>query len=401
MLGAVEYNPFSYALQDDPFAVYAWLREEAPLYRNSALDLWALSRFEDVWNGHADWKTFSSAHGTTTPGLEPMYPWMLHSDPPEATRLRNLVSRAFTPQRVARLEGAIRALAEQTLAPLLERQQCDIVGEFSARVAMDVISEMLGFPSTDRARVREWADHQVELGDGRANRSQLAREMEAQLMAYCAEVLAERRHQPRGDLMTALDQAEIEDETGGRSRLSDPELLGFVNLLTVAGSETVSKFLGNAVVSLATHPDVRSQLVANPGLIPGAVEELLRHDGVVHYQARTVMRDVVYHGQTLPEGATVFLILGAANRDEREFPEPDRLDISRKIERRLYFGYGPHFCLGANLARLEARILLETLLAWIPEYEVEGAGLVRARTANLRGYASVPIRYRARGPGRV
>ena len=280
---------------------------------------------------------------------------------------------------------------------LLTRSQCDIVGEWSARVPMDVISEMLGFPQADRARVREWAEHQVELADGSAERSALAREMEARLMAYCAEVLRERRQRPRDDLMSALAQAEIEDETGARSRLSDRELLGFVNLLTVAGSETVSKFLGNAVIALAAHPEVRRQLVARPSLIPNAVEELLRHDGVVHYQARTLMRDVTCYGQTVPAGATVFLILGAANRDEREFAEPDSLDITRVIERRLYFGYGPHFCLGASLARLEARILLETLLAGIPEFEVEAAGLVRARTANLRGYATVPIRYRERG----
>jgi cytochrome P450 len=255
---------------------------------------------------------------------------------------------------------------------------------------------MLGFPAADRDRVRHWADHQVALEDGKAERSTLAREMEASLMAYCAETLADRRRTPRDDLMTALSQAEIAADTGERVRLSDDEILGFVNLLTVAGSETVSKFIGNAMVLLAENPAAREQLVADPSLIPGAVEELLRYDGVVHYEARTVMRDLEIHGGKVPAGATMFLVLGAADRDPREFERPDELVVTRKIERRIYFGYGPHFCLGANLARLEARILLEALLAHLPDYDVDTEGLERARTANLRGFARVPIRYRAR-----
>ena len=390
-----EYNPFSYELQDDPWPVYTWLREAAPVYRNASLDLWALSRFEDVWSGLADWQTFSSAHGSTTPGLEPLYPWILHMDPPEATRLRSLVSRAFTPQRVVRLERSIRALGANYLAPLLERGSCDIVTEFSAKASMDVISELLGFPPGDRDQVRGWADQQVALEDGKAERSARAREMESRLAEYTAAVLADRRHTPRDDLMTALSRAEIPDAAGGCARLSEAEILGFVNLLTVAGSETVSKFVGNAMVLLAQHPDIRAQLVSEPALIPGAVEELLRYDGVVHYEARTLMRDLELHGEKLSAGARVFFVLGAANRDPREFERPDALDVRRAIPRRIHFGHGPHFCLGANLARLEARILLEMLLARLPEYEVDPGGLERARTANLRGFARVPIRYRA------
>jgi cytochrome P450 len=216
--------------------------------------------------------------------------------------------------------------------------------------------------------------------------------IQAQLAGYFMSYVNERREQPRDDMMTDLLEAEVEDDTGTKRRLSDVELLAFILLLSGAGNETVARLLGFAGAGLAQFPEEREKLVANPGLIPNAVEELLRWEAPSPVQARTVMRDVEWYGTTVPEGSVILLLTGSAGRDDRQYPDPDRLDVERKIGRHVSFGYGTHFCLGASLARLEARVALEEVLARFPRWDVNWDGVERVTTSTVRGFAKVPIR---------
>jgi cytochrome P450 len=380
----MEYDPFSPALDDDPYPAYRWLRDRAPLYRNERLGFWAVSRFQDVWQAFGDWRAFSSARGTTPGAARTQAPMILHMDPPEQARLRNLVSQHFTPRRIAALEPEVRALAAACLDPLIGSGGCDIVAALGARLPMDVISALLGIPPADRAQVREWGCAIAEVEDGRGSAAPAALQAAASLGAYFGEQIRERRGRPRDDeLMSALVEA----------GLDDAHAVAFCVLLAGAGGDTTTKFLGNAVVALASHPEQRRRLVAEPGLAPRAVEELLRYEPVAQFQFRWVTREVELHGGQLRRGDWLVLVQGAAARDEREYPEPDRLDLGRAPRRSLSFGRGAHVCLGAHLARLEGRVMLEELHRRFPRYELVEDGLVRAHTTNLRGFRAVPLRF--------
>jgi cytochrome P450 len=210
---------------------------------------------------------------------------------------------------------------------------------------------------------------------------------------FLLELLADRRRKPREDLISLLVHNEYEDIDGRTKKLSDAEAVAFIGLLAAAGAETTTKLLGNCMVYLARHPDQRKALFDDPALFPGAIEELLRYDAPSQFQGRVTLRTVTCHGVTIPEGARVALVTGAACRDEREFPEPDRFDIHRTPERQIYFGHGHHVCIGKSLARLEARVVLEEVRERFPEYAVDEAGLTRTYQAHVRGFATVPIRF--------
>ena len=390
----MEYSPFSYRLHDDPYPVYRWLRDEAPCYHNREHDFFALSRFEDVWAALLDWETFSSRAGPAIEQseMDPEAGSVLAMDPPRHTRIRNLVSRAFTPRRIAAMEPEIRRIAAKHLDPLRDRDHCDLFRDFAALLPMDVISALIGIPEQDRQQVRVWAEDLLHRDPDSSEPPAVAREAQAGLYRCMSELLAERRARPRDDLTSVLAQAEYSHE-GEPTRLEDAEVIAFCTVLAAAGNETTAKLISTGAVTLARHPEQRALLWEDPSRIPLGIEEMLRWDAPLQYQGRITTRDVELHGQTIPRGSRVILILGAASRDEREFDAPDRFDVRRRTERQVYFGHGHHVCIGMSLARLEARIAFEEIAARFPDFEVDEAGLERQHQANVRGYGSVPIHY--------
>jgi len=392
----MELNPFSYDFHENPYPTYKWLRDHAPVYRNHDIDFYALSRYQDVFDATVDHETYSSAKGTVLeidPKMVEMFPIILFMDPPRHTRLRKLVSHAFTPRRIAALEPIIRALAKDYLDRIVECGGCDFVRDFAALLPIEVISTLVGVPAADRTMVRELTDAALHREPNRPEFPESALAANSELVRYFFDLVADRRGQPRDDMTSLLLEAEVQNEHGVKERLTDLEIVAFCNLLSAAGNETVTKLLGNAVVLLSRHADERCKLVAQPARIPDAVEEILRYWPPAQYSGRTLMRDVSLHGVTMPRDARVLLLTGSACRDEREFAEPDIFDIDRKNDIQLAFGYGLHRCLGASLARLESRVSLEELHARIPEYEVDESGLERVHMSNVHGFASVPMRW--------
>lgn len=390
----MELNPFSYAFHDDPYPIYRWMRAQAPVYRNAALGFWALSRFDDVLAASLDHETYSSAKGTVLeldPALIEAVPMIIFMDPPRQTRFRRLVSKAFTPARIAALEPLIRRLADELLDEMVPRRGGDFIADFAARLPIEVISTLVGVPPADRDQVRRWTDESLTRAPDRPDIPPEALEANAQLSRYFFALAVDKRAQPADDMISLLAHAELRDDDGSVQHLTDIELAGFCGLLSGAGNETVTKLLGNAVVLLARHPAQRRRLVDDPGLIPAAVEECLRYWPPSQYQGRTLTRDVTRHGVTMPRGDFVLLLTGAACRDETAFPDADRFDIDREIGVQVALGHGAHKCLGAALARLEGRVALEALHARIPEYAVDEARCTRVHMSNVHGFASVPM----------
>lgn len=382
------FDPYDWAVHEDPYPLYRRLREQAPCYRNERLGFFALSRHGDVLAAFQDPERFSSREGVALEGVGDASAVMsfLAMDPPRQTRLRALVSRGFTPRRVAGLEGSIRQLAIRYLEALGKRGGGDWIADFAGRLPMDVISEMLGVPPEDRARLRTWADEVVHREEGDSGVPDTAARASLRLLGYFAEHVAARRERPGDDLTDALIDAEIDGD-----RLEDREIIAFLFLMIIAGNETTTKLLGNALVHLARHPEQRARVVAEPGLVPGWVEETLRYDASSQLIARVTTRDVTLHGVTIPEGTKVALLIGSANRDERVFERPDAYEVARDCKDSLAFGRGIHFCLGAALARLEARVSLEEFVVRWPGYRVDESGLVRIHSGNVRGFAAIPL----------
>jgi len=389
------YDPYSRTMQEDPFPTYRHFLEHEPCTHNPKMDFYALFRFEDVWEATLDWKTYSSSLG---PSLENrgQIPGEMFSiiglDPPRHTRLRNIVSRGFTPRRIAALEPEVRKLAARYLDPLRDEKGFDVQQAFSVKLPMDVISVLLGIPEADR----DWYRHTVDKGlerdpetgqPGMENLTMLVRARELIL-----SLLAERRKQPKQDLITVIAEAEYAEPDGTRRQLSDDEVAAFTTLLAAAGAETTAKLIGNMIVYLFQHPDQRRHVFEDAAArLPLAIEEVLRYDAPSQFQGRVAMRDVTVHGVTIPEGARVALVTGAACRDPREFRDPDRLDVTRKADREVYFGYGQHVCIGKSLARLETRVALEELHARFPDWQVDESGLTRTYQAHVRGFQNVPL----------
>lgn len=391
----MELNPFSHEFHEDPYPTYRSLRDERPLYRNDALDFFALSRFRDVLDASLDWQTYSSAEGTTLERMNPkmfeLTPMMIFMDPPQHDRLRRLVSRAFTPRRVAELEPFVRRTVRDLLEPLARAGGGDFVRELSAPLPMEVIFTMLGVPPADRRWLREHMDVSLERDRDTPVIPQRAIVAMAEMMQYWFGLVAELRARPNEGLIAALCTAELEADDGGRTRLVDGEIVGFCSLLGAAGNETVTKLLANAALLFSRHPTDWARATEDPALLPGAVEEVLRWSSPSQYQGRTVMRDVEWHGRVVPAGSRILLLTGAANRDEREYPDPDRFDIERRNTVALGFGQGIHFCLGAALARLESRVALEEFGRAFPCFGVDEARAVRVHMSNVHGFESLPF----------
>src|SRR5262245_31837504 len=390
----MELNPFAWEFHEDPYPTYRWLRDHAPLYRNDAMNFWALSRFKDVMSAFLDWSTYSSVGGLVLEKLDPAYlelmPMMIFMDPPRHDRLRKLVSRVFTPRRVAALEPFVRILATRLLDPLVEQGGGDFVADFSTPLPMDVIFTLLGVPEADRRQLREWIDISLSRDPGSDAVPARAVEAGTNAVRYWFQLVQDLRRHPNEGLICGLFDAEIEgdDDVG---RLTEGEIAGFCSLLGAAGSETTTRLLGFAAVLFSRHPDQFASIGADRDRIPDAVEEVLRWSSPAQYAVRTVTRDAEWYGSTVVAGSRILLLAGAANRDEREYPDPDRFDIRRGIPTQLGFGQGVHFCIGASLARLEARVALEEFGARFPRYTVDEAGCRRVHMSNVHGYDRVPF----------
>ncbi|MBW2422321.1 MAG: cytochrome P450 [Deltaproteobacteria bacterium] len=391
----VEFNPYSWEFHDDPYPTYAALREEAPAYRNDELGFWAISRHADVLLAFKDWETFSNAEGVALEAFS-KDAWrtmsFLAMDPPSHNGLRGLVNKVFTPRRVREFEPRIRALANEYLDLFPADGRVDFMESFAGKLPMDFISEMIGVPKEDRDRVRHWVDDVLHREEGKAVVPPRAIEASLNLLQYYQAHVDQRRKQPVDDLLGALMAAEVE----GRS-LSDQQILSFLFLLGVAGNETTTKLLGNALHAAHSFPEQYEKVLADRALIPGWVEETARFDNSSQLVYRTLMRDIELHGKTLQKGDRVALLIGAANRDERVFPNPDDMDIERDFSESLSFGRGIHFCLGANLARMEGRVCCEEILRRYPRFEIDEAGLVRAHSGNVRGFVKLPVQFSADG----
>ena len=390
----VYWDPFDPVVDADPHATWKRLRDEAPVYRNDRYGFWALSRFADVEAAHRDPATFSSSHGTVLEimGDEPFQGgMMIFMDPPEHTMLRALVSRAFTPRRVAALEERIRGLCAELLDPHVGGGGFDFVQDCGAALPAMVIATLLGIPAEDQARAHHLIDttFHIEEGVGMINDVSLSARIE--LHEYLTAQLAARVGEPRDDMLSDLVRAEVKTPDGGTRRLTPKESADFADLLISAGTETVARLLGWAAVVLDEHPDQRAELAAEPGLIPATVEELLRYEAPSPVQGRWTTRPVELHGVTIPEGSKVLLITGSAGRDERRYPHADRFDVHRPAEQHVSFGHGIHFCLGAALARLEGRIGLEETFRRFPTWRVDRERAVRLHTSTVRGWSSVPV----------
>jgi len=385
------YDPYAYEIHEDPYPTYAALRAEAPVYHNTERDFYALSRHADVLAAFKDTERFSNSYGVS---IDPAS-WgpqaeqgtsFLALDPPAHTRMRALVSRGFTPRRVAELEPRIRAMTVHYLEPLRDSRRFDMVAELAGKVPMDVISELMGVPQGDRAELRRNADLLVHRDEGLADITPAGAAAFFWIRDYFKRLIADRRKNPGSDLMSALLAAEIDGE-----RLRDEDLLSFANLMIVAGNETTTKLLANALYWLWRHPAQRAIVAATPAAIPGWVEETLRYDNSTQMLARRLMSEATLHRVTMPAGACVLLLVGSANRDDRVFQRPDEYDVRRDVTDSLSFGRGAHFCMGASLARLEGRVVLEEWMRRFPDYQIEESGAVRVHSVNVRGFANLPV----------
>jgi len=386
------FNPYSYEFHEDPFPVYRALRDHAPCFHNPDLDFWALSRYDDVLAALHDPNTYCSRYGISLE-QDNALPMLLTTDPPDHTELRRIVSRAFTPRRVTDLEPAVRALSREFLDELLAKGEGDLVADYAARLPMDVIARMLGVPRADEEQLRVWTNALLDRDEGVPDVTPAGIAAATHLYKYFCDFVAERRAglsagNAPDDLTTALCAAGT-----GADALDDQQVVGFLFLLIIAGNETTTKLLANCLLALQRSPDERRKVVGDPGRIPDAVEEILRHEGSTQLMARVLTRPVDLHGEHMPGGARVLLLLGSANRDERVWDRPDEFDIDRVSSvQHVGFGHGIHVCLGAALARLEMRVSLEEIFAAMPEYEIDERRCTRVHSGNVRGWATVPIR---------
>jgi cytochrome P450 len=389
---SVYYDPFDAGINADPYPTFRRLRDEAPIYYNERYDVWALARHADVEKGLVDWQTFSNARGDILEiiqsGMELPPGVVLFEDPPLHTMHRGLMSRVFTPKRMNALEGKVREFCAGCLDPLVGADSFDFVADLGAEMPMRVIGMLLGIPDADQTAVRDKSDAFL--------RTEAGKPMEVQQDAIAngqmfAEYVEWRAQHPSDDLMTALLNAEFEDEAGVTRTLTRDEVLTYTQVLAGAGNETTGRLIGWLGKVLGEHPDQRRELVADRSLIPNAIEETLRFEPTGPHIARYVPRDVEYYDRTVPAGSAMLLLVGSANRDERRYDDPDRFDIHREIGQHLTFGFGLHFCLGAALARLEGRVALDEVLTRFPDWEVDLANAELAPTSTVRGWDTMPV----------
>jgi cytochrome P450 len=380
---------FSDDMRRSPYPIYDQLRSASPVFHvPPPFDAWLIFDYEGVWRALNDHDAFSSK--------VPSPPnWFIFFDPPRHTKQRGLIARAFTPRVVTNLEPFIRRLSRELLDAVVEGGAIDLVADYAAPLPMTVIAELLGMSGVDLPRFQRWSDGILKISytrsgvDTAAAALQEFRAVTAEMDAYLTDLIARRRAEPKDDLITRLVDAEVDGE-----RLTPPEILGFFQLLVVGGQETTVNLISNAMLCFLEHPDQLARLQAAPDLLPAAIEEVLRYRSPLQWAMRTPRRDVELHGQVIPAGKLVLPMMGSANRDPKQFRDPNRFDVARDPNPHIAFGHGIHACLGAPLARLEARIALADLLERLTHIRRASAEPWPPRQVlNVHGPASLPIRF--------
>jgi cytochrome P450 len=391
----VDYHPCSDAVFDDPFPIYNQMRDEAPLFYLEEFDCFYLSRFEDIWNVIDD-PRLTATRGTTTVdlmlGRARAGGFSLSAmDSPMHTRLRTAVNRDFLPRATRALESTAREMARRYVEEGVERGEFDAITDYAMRLSVRIACIILGIPLADADALLDGVNRFFDRKEGVQGPSEVASAATDELRAYFRAWVADRRKQgsQQDDLLGRLLSFEFEGE-----KVDDETVVTNLQLMVVGGTETLPKVVGGAVRQLAKHPDQRAQLVADPGLIPDAFWEALRYDMPTSLLGRSALAPLTLHGRTIEAGQKLMFIWPSANRDEREFEEPERFDVGRRAPRILSFGQSTHRCLGHNIARMEGRILLEELLAHAPDYEVIEDGVVMLRSEFFRGLGALPIRVR-------
>ncbi|MGV0790732.1 cytochrome P450 [Mycolicibacterium sp. XJ1819] len=386
------YDPFDFDIDDDPYPVWKQLRDDAPLYHNDKYGFYALSRYSDVVRELVNWKDYRSGKGTTIEiilnGVDVPPGIILFEDPPIHDLHRRLLSGVFTPRRMAAIEPLAREFCRHALEPLADADRFDFIADLGAWMPMRTIGYLLGIPEDSQVAIRQNTDRMLELTD--SGPVEVADDVLTRTGSMLEEFIDWRYDHPSDDLMTDLVNAEVEELDGSRRRLTRGEVLTYTGTIVGAGNETTTRLIGFAGQLLSDHPDQRRELAADFGLIPYAIEEVLRYEAPSPVQARSVARDVDHYGVKVAEGSVMLLINGSANRDERQYPDADRFDIHRRPTH-LSFGRGIHFCLGAALARMQARVALEEVLSRWPDWEVDYQAAKRAHTTSVRGWATLPV----------
>jgi cytochrome P450 len=393
------FNPLTPEFHANPYPFYQRMRETDPVHL-SPLGLWVLTRYDDCVTslrdprfGRDGFEAILSAQYGEESETGRLPRSMLFRDPPDHTRLRSLVNRAFTPRVIEGMRGQIQAVVDRLLDQVARRGHMDVIADLAYPLPVTVICDMLGVPVGDHEQMRDWSSDIIRSLDaigipsddsvverGRVGRRGIA--------DYFRALLPERRRQPRADLLSSLIAVEEQGD-----RLTEGELLATCVLLFIAGHETTVNLIGNGLLALLRHPEELERLRSGPGLIGSAVEELLRFDSPVQRTARITSAEVEVGGKTLPPGAFVVTAIGAANRDPRHFPDPDRLDIGRSDNRHIAFGFGIHFCLGAPLARVEGQLALGTLMRRMPKLRLASPDLEWRESSTLRGLKALPVEF--------
>lgn len=389
----VYYHPLSRAIFEDPYPVYRNLRDHAPVYFCEEVGMWVISRFEDVWNALRDHETYCSRYGPAieNPDENGRKYSIVSMDPPRHDHVRNILSRLFTPNRIAALEPAVREIVCEHLDPLKQGTIVDAAVQIANPIPSDVIGLLLAVPAKDRAQLREWWDTFLAREEGQVEVPKAAVAASRKISDYIRGLIEERRRNPGDDMISLICHDEHATSDGRRVEMSDNDVLMFCNLMAAAGSETTVKLIGNALFALSKHSEERDRIFANPALIVPAVDEALRYDTPSHYVARVTTRDIELHGVKIPRGSWVYLLLASANRDEREYPNPDVFIADRRPKQSVFFGSGRHICLGQFLARLELQIVLEEFARRFPQYRVIEGSERRVLTSTVRGLAHLEV----------
>lgn len=386
-------NPYDWGFHEDPYVVYKQLREEARVYYNEELDFYALSHHEDISDALKNYQDFSNRRGVALEDIDDYalkVQFILAMDPPQQKAMRGIVRKVFTPRKVDELKPYLRELAQGYIERFPADGEIDFIEAFAGKMPMDVISEMIGVPEEDRDKVRGWANDLMERIDGSPELPEIAMTGSINILSYFIGMVRSRLEDidnAPDDLTTQVLKAELDGE-----KLTEEEAVAFLFLMSIAGNETTTKLLANAVYWGQKFPDQFAKVKADPELTEQWVEETARFDNSSQIVYRTAQRDIEMHGVTIKEGKKVAMLLGSANRDEKVFPNPDEFDIERNFSDTMSFGRGVHFCLGAALARLEGKIFLEELFKVYSDYEIDEDSLVRVHSGNVRGFSQMKMK---------
>lgn len=380
------YDPFSF--YDDPYPIYTRLRREAPLYHNADRDLWVLTRFDDIQAVSRNWQTYSSGEGVVLDDESEFYApgGFVDQDPPSHDRLRAVLAPYFSPRTIKQLEPDVRKRTRQLLARFVEKGEIDLAADISRPLPAAVICMLLGLPSTDDALLGDWFAKMLERVPGQIEAPESAWEANRALRDYIADAAAERKREPKDDLLTVIVNA----QRGGT--ITAEEVVGLSIFMFYSGIITTAGLISNSFLNLLQFPEQRAAMTNDPEGIPAAIEELLRYDAPIQSLSRVTLADAEIHGTMIPSGSRVLLVWGSANRDEERWPEADKIDIFRERKRHLAFGEGIHYCIGAPLARLEADIVFQEVLSLMPEYQLDG-DVTRIYTPHERGLEKLPVRF--------